>query len=206
MSRSGRFDFEEHLLSDIHDLPPLARLVGMTLATFADGWSCDLGKHSPSFEVLRKRAGISKSSVACPLDQLEAVGWVTRHRPAVADARLKHARTRYRLAVRRASGRPWPPRRLVPHGDLASPTVGLTTTETTVTTTGGQLDRHEIALKVAEGLAKKPGNDDHLGRPLTYSVWKHIWAGLGTGYKTHDLRHYAASALIAGGARSNRCR
>ena len=35
---------------------------------------------------------------------------------------------------------------------------------------------------------------------MTYSVWKHIWAGLGTGYKTHDLRHYAASALIAGGA------
>jgi integrase len=41
---------------------------------------------------------------------------------------------------------------------------------------------------------------DDLGRPLTYSTWKHLWAALGTSYKTHDLRHYAASALIAGGA------
>ena len=41
---------------------------------------------------------------------------------------------------------------------------------------------------------------DASGRPLTYSTWKHLWAALGTSYKTHDLRHYAASALIAGGA------
>jgi len=41
---------------------------------------------------------------------------------------------------------------------------------------------------------------DEMGRPLTYSIWKHVWQGIGTSYKTHDLRHYAASALIAGGA------
>lgn len=41
---------------------------------------------------------------------------------------------------------------------------------------------------------------DELGRPLTYSTWRHVWAAVGTNYKTHDLRHYAASALIAGGA------
>jgi integrase len=41
---------------------------------------------------------------------------------------------------------------------------------------------------------------DASGRPLTYSTWKHLWAALGTSYKTHDLRHYAPSALIAGGA------
>jgi integrase len=37
---------------------------------------------------------------------------------------------------------------------------------------------------------------DHAGRALIYTAWK----ATGTGYKTHDLRHYAASALIAGGA------
>jgi integrase len=41
---------------------------------------------------------------------------------------------------------------------------------------------------------------DSLGRPLTYSAWKPLWKATGTTYKTHDLRHYAASALIAGGA------
>jgi integrase len=39
-----------------------------------------------------------------------------------------------------------------------------------------------------------------LGRPLTYENWKRVWAAAETNYKTHDLRHYAASALISGGA------
>jgi integrase len=37
-------------------------------------------------------------------------------------------------------------------------------------------------------------------RPLTYETWKRIWRATGTTYKTHDLRHCAASALIVGGA------
>ncbi len=41
---------------------------------------------------------------------------------------------------------------------------------------------------------------DESGRPLTYTAWKSVWRAAGTTYKTHDLRHYAASALIAGGA------
>ena len=41
---------------------------------------------------------------------------------------------------------------------------------------------------------------DDRGRPLTYTGWKPIWCSTETTYKTHDLRHYAASALIAGGA------
>jgi integrase len=35
---------------------------------------------------------------------------------------------------------------------------------------------------------------------LTYTAWKPLWKATGTTYKTHDLRHYAASALIGGGA------
>ena len=41
---------------------------------------------------------------------------------------------------------------------------------------------------------------DDRGRPLTYERWKPIWKATGATCKTHDLRHYAASALIAGGA------
>ena len=42
---------------------------------------------------------------------------------------------------------------------------------------------------------------DDRGRPLTYERWKPIWKATGATFKTHDLRHYAASALIAGGRR-----
>lgn len=41
---------------------------------------------------------------------------------------------------------------------------------------------------------------DRNGDPLTYTAWKPVWAATGTSFKTHDLRHYTASALIAGGA------
>jgi integrase len=35
-----------------------------------------------------------------------------------------------------------------------------------------------------------------VGRPLTYGTWKDVWAAAGAGFKTHDLRHYAASAAV----------
>jgi integrase len=41
---------------------------------------------------------------------------------------------------------------------------------------------------------------DDRGRPLTYERWWPIWKATGATFKTHDLRHYAASALIAGGS------
>ena len=42
---------------------------------------------------------------------------------------------------------------------------------------------------------------DEVGLPLTYTGWKRVWQGAGTPFKTHDLRHHAASALIAGARR-----
>jgi integrase len=47
---------------------------------------------------------------------------------------------------------------------------------------------------------------DEFGQPLTYTGWKRAWRLARTTYKTHDLRHYAASALIAGERQSSRCR
>ena len=38
-----------------------------------------------------------------------------------------------------------------------------------------------------------------MGEPLTYTQWQDVWKQLETPYRTHDLRHYAASALISGG-------
>lgn len=66
----------------------------------------------------------------------------------------------------------------------------------------GRVVLDELAAHLAAHGAADDGSlfTDDLGRPLTYSLWKHAWARLGTGCKTHDLRHYAVSALIAGGA------
>jgi integrase len=62
-----------------------------------------------------------------------------------------------------------------------------------------------VVAVLAAHLAKYPAADDgsiftnERGRPLTYELWKSVWKATGATFKTHDLRHYAASALIAGG-------
>jgi integrase len=44
---------------------------------------------------------------------------------------------------------------------------------------------------------------DVVGRPLTYRQWRHLWTNATDAAKvnatTHSLRHFYASALIAGG-------
>jgi len=66
----------------------------------------------------------------------------------------------------------------------------------------GQVVVDELAAHLAMYGGGPDGSifTDDLGRPLTYTAWKPLWKATGTSYKTHDLRHYAASALIAGGA------
>lgn len=60
----------------------------------------------------------------------------------------------------------------------------------------------ELAAHLAAYGAAPDGSifTNEVGQPLTYTAWKPLWKATGTAYKTHDLRHYAASALIAGGA------
>jgi integrase len=62
---------------------------------------------------------------------------------------------------------------------------------------------------VTRHLTAFPGVDealfvDELGQPLTYSRWKKVLASAagvaGVDLTSHDLRHFAASALISGGA------
>ena len=54
------------------------------------------------------------------------------------------------------------------------------------------------------GSSRRTGSSDALrgARSATKSAGERgaVWRATGTSYKTHDLRHYAASALIAGGA------
>lgn len=66
----------------------------------------------------------------------------------------------------------------------------------------GQVVVDELAAHLARYGPAEDGSvfTDDFGQPLTYTAWKPLWKATGTTYKTHDLRHYAASALIAGGA------
>ena len=66
----------------------------------------------------------------------------------------------------------------------------------------GQVVVHTLAAHLAKYPAADDDSiftDDH-GRPLTYELWRSVWKATGATFKTHDLRHYAASALIAGGS------
>ena len=51
---------------------------------------------------------------------------------------------------------------------------------------------------------------DEMGEPLLYRPWRMLMEAaarsVGADVTAHDLRHFYASALIAGGARSSRCR
>lgn len=65
-----------------------------------------------------------------------------------------------------------------------------------------------VIEELAAHLAEYPSGDalflDEFGEPLTYRRWKRIWnkaaGSVGISHRTHDLRHFAASALIGGGA------
>jgi integrase len=66
----------------------------------------------------------------------------------------------------------------------------------------GRVVVEELAAHLAAYGSAADGSvfTDERGSALTYTAWKPLWKATGTKYKTHDLRHYAASALIAGGA------
>lgn len=61
-----------------------------------------------------------------------------------------------------------------------------------------------VALGVDEAQPGGPLLTDEIGRPLTYGRWKRLLSDAcdeaGVGLTSHSLRHFAASALISGGA------
>lgn len=68
----------------------------------------------------------------------------------------------------------------------------------------GQLVVDELAAHLATFGGSEELFSNPMGRPLTYQQWKKAWAlandAVGLDFKTHDLRHFTASALISGGA------
>jgi integrase len=75
------------------------------------------------------------------------------------------------------------------------------TAKSTRTVPLGQVVIDELAAH----LAAYPSDEwlfvDELGRPVTYRRWNRAWKAVDPGeLTTHDLRHFYASALIAGGA------
>lgn len=94
----SRFEYERAIRAS--DLPPLSRLVALTLATWADVATGDIPERlTPSLTTLEVSTGMARASVRKHLDKLEADGWILRRRPDVRRARSEKTRTRYFLAV-----------------------------------------------------------------------------------------------------------
>ncbi|MFI5493560.1 hypothetical protein [Actinoplanes sp. NPDC051859] len=81
-------------------LEPPGRHLVLTLLTYADTHTAAIPeKFTPSLTTLKSDTGYARSTVAQWLNTLESLGWVIRHRPSIADARIRKKRTVYRLAV-----------------------------------------------------------------------------------------------------------
>lgn len=94
----SRFEYERAIRDS--ELPPLSRLLTLTLATWADVKTGVIpARLTPSLSMLESATGMDRSTVRRHLNKLEKDGWVGRDRPAVADARSKKARTQYAITI-----------------------------------------------------------------------------------------------------------
>lgn len=94
----SRFEYERAVRSS--DLPPLSRLLALTLATWADVRTGRIPQRlTPSLTTLEGATGMVRASVRTHLNKLEAGGWLVRDRPSVAAARSEKARTHYKLRI-----------------------------------------------------------------------------------------------------------
>ncbi|MGW7001337.1 helix-turn-helix domain-containing protein [Streptomyces sp. NPDC054933] len=94
----SRFEYERAVRSS--ELPPLSRLLLLTLATWADVKTGVIpARLTPSLSTLEAATGMDRSTVRRHLNKLEVEEWVGRDRPDPAAARAKKTRTRYRLSI-----------------------------------------------------------------------------------------------------------
>lgn len=81
-------------------LSPSGRHLILTLLTWTDTSTAVIpAQFSPSLTDLEQATGMARSTIAVWLNRLEDLGWVTRSRPKVDDARRKKTRTAYRLRI-----------------------------------------------------------------------------------------------------------
>lgn len=96
----SRFEYERAVRSS--DLPPLSRLLALTVATWADVRTGVIpDRLTPSLTTLEAATGMARASVRNHLNNLEAGGWLNRNRPSVAAARSEKARTKYTIKIPR---------------------------------------------------------------------------------------------------------
>jgi hypothetical protein len=101
----SRFEYERAVRAS--DLPPLTRLLALTIATWADVRTGVIPERlMPSLTGLENSTGMVRASVRTHLDKLEAGGWLGRKRPTVAAARAKKATTSYTIRVPKGAAVP----------------------------------------------------------------------------------------------------
>ena len=94
----SRFEYERAVRSS--GLPPMSRLLALTIATWADIRTGVIPHRlMPSLSKLEESTGMARGSVRTHLDRLEDNDWLIRNRPPVAAARAEKARTQYRLRI-----------------------------------------------------------------------------------------------------------
>lgn len=99
----GRFEFERAIRRS--DLPPLARLLALTLATWADMKTGEIpDRYQPAQSVLMQATGMSKSAFLSHRRTLVRDGWVSYDSPDPVKAREEHAQCSYRLHIPARSG------------------------------------------------------------------------------------------------------
>ncbi len=82
------------------DLPAPSRLIMLVLADVAEVGTAEIPQQfTPSVGVLARETGLSKRAVQAHLLRLEEAGWITRKRPATAEAMWRGDRVRYRLSL-----------------------------------------------------------------------------------------------------------
>ncbi|MFD9930173.1 hypothetical protein ACFWZK_29050 [[Kitasatospora] papulosa] len=101
----SRFEYERAVRHS--DLPSLSRLLALTVATWADVRTGIIpDRLQPSLTTLEEATGMVRASVRTHLNKLEDGGWLDRNRPAVAAARSKKARTKYKLRIPKGAAMP----------------------------------------------------------------------------------------------------
>jgi len=94
----GRFEYERAVRRS--DLPPLSRLLALTLATWADAKTGVIpDKYQPSQSVLMEATGMSKSAFLSHRSTLVANGWASYEAPSKAAAQRDHAQNKYKIHI-----------------------------------------------------------------------------------------------------------
>lgn len=94
----GRLEFERAIR--VSGLPAPARHIALTIATWADietGVIPD--RYQPSTRVLLAATGMGKPTLLKYMKTLTLAGWIVATAPSAHDARTRHARTSYALAI-----------------------------------------------------------------------------------------------------------